>query len=448
MAFTVSPNMSLIVPGVGTEPGPTWASDLNTDLSILDSHDHSPGNGVQITPDGLDINADLSFTNNNATSLRSVRFSAQGAPLSDPSDVGCIYESGVDLYYNDGNGNQIRITASGGIAGSPGSIANLVSPASATYVSADETFVWESDTQVAANMDFRNAILRNDGAASKALTLSPPLAMAADYSLVLPSLPASTKIMRLDNSGNMSATLGVDNVGIEISSNNLQLKDGGVTKAKLAADIGSATTITASGNYNVAATTNVVHVLLVGGGGGGGGGGVSNGGGGGGGGSITEGVFAVTPSSTIAVTIGSGGSGAAGGSRGGQGNSSVFGSLLIARGGQGGSTGYGTSNGTGLGGLGGGGAGSGGQGGNVLGSGDSALSGAGAIGPAGGGGAGGAGAGGGGGGSYGAAGSGGDSGSGGTDAGSNTGGGGGGGGAASNNGGNGGSGICIVTVIG
>jgi len=233
--YTLSPNMSLPVPTVGVDPGPDWATNLNASLSLIDTHDHSSGKGVPVTPSGMNISSDLSFLNNNGTNFRSVRFQAQSAPLALGTDLGCLYESGVDLYYNDGNGNQIRITQSGGIAGTSGSIGGLTSPASATYVSGSETFVWQSAANKPANLDAGFIILRNNTVASNGLTLSPPAAMGANFSITLPNLPASTKIMSLDSSGNIGASYGVDNSTIEISSNTIQVKAGGITRTQEAA---------------------------------------------------------------------------------------------------------------------------------------------------------------------------------------------------------------------
>lgn len=230
---STSPNMSLILPGVGITIGPTWASDLNASLTILDGHNHSPGSGVPVTPSGLDISTDLTMKNNNLIGIKSLRLQIQGSPLSGGSDLTCLYSSGVDLYFNDGSGNQVRITQGGGVAGSPGSIGSLSSPASATYVSGSQTFVWQSAASTPANMDGASFIFRNLTASSKGLTLAPPNAMASDYSLTLPSLPASTKIMSLDASGTIAAAYGVDNSTIEISSNTIRVKDAGITTAKL-----------------------------------------------------------------------------------------------------------------------------------------------------------------------------------------------------------------------
>lgn len=212
MSYIVSPNMNLSIPTVGVEPGPTYAQDINNSLTAIDQHNHTAGQGVQIPPSGLNINADLPYNNNNLTGVRSVRFQSQTAVLSLPSDLGCLYESGVDLYYNDGSGNQIRITQSGGIAGSPGSISNLVPPASVTYVSGSSTFVFQSNATTAANLDVASVIMRNLTPGSFGLTLQPPASLAADYSIILPTLPSVTSVTTLDAAGNMG-TQTYDQVG-------------------------------------------------------------------------------------------------------------------------------------------------------------------------------------------------------------------------------------------
>jgi hypothetical protein len=252
----MTPEMNLIVPGVGTEAGPTYASDINADLSILDGHDHSSGKGVQITPAGLNINSALTINNNDLTSIRTARFQAQNSTLSLSADVDCIYVTGVDLYYRDGNGNNVRITQSGNVAGTPGSISGLSSPASASYNSGTSTFVWQSAALTPANMDAASYIFRNLLASSKGLTLSPPGAMAADYTLTLPALPASQKIMTLDAAGNMSAPYTTDNSTLEISSNLLQVKNQGITQAKKALRAAATTPQATAGGIARSASIN------------------------------------------------------------------------------------------------------------------------------------------------------------------------------------------------
>src|ERR1700684_4336213 len=97
MATTsITPNMNLVVPTVGPDgdPGPDWANNLNADLAILDQHNHSAGQGVQINPDGLNINADLPFNGNNLTLVNTVRFNNLLASLAGTTpNLGVIYEA-------------------------------------------------------------------------------------------------------------------------------------------------------------------------------------------------------------------------------------------------------------------------------------------------------------------------------------------------------------------
>lgn len=203
--YNLSSNMSLPIPTVGVDSGPDWASNLNACLTIVDGHTHSAGSGVAITPSGININTDFPYNNYNATNVKSLRFYSQSAVLSGGSDLGCLYEVSNDLYFNDGVGNQIRMTQSGAVAGTPGSIASLASPATATYVSANQTFVWQSAALTPANLDAGSVIIRNVTASSKGITLSAPNALASNFSLILPTLPAQQNAMTLDASGNISS---------------------------------------------------------------------------------------------------------------------------------------------------------------------------------------------------------------------------------------------------
>lgn len=201
--FIITPNMSLPNPVPTMAPGPAWAQYIQSCFIDIDAHDHSLGKGVQITPNGLNISSDLPFNSNNATVLRSVRFIAQSAPLSLPTDIGALYESGVDLYYNDGAGNQIRITQGGSVTGATGTITGLPSgTASASYAAG--TFTFQSATNTPANLDVGNIIIRNDTLNSHGLTLAPPNALAADYEITFPLLPAVKGIVTLNSSGTMN----------------------------------------------------------------------------------------------------------------------------------------------------------------------------------------------------------------------------------------------------
>lgn len=284
MATTPSAYMSLPVPIVGQEAGPDWALDLNACLTGLDSHDHSSGKGVKVTPNGLDITIDLPLQSHNLVSVRSVRLDSQGAVLSLPEDIGCLSNVNGDLYYNDGNGNNIRITQSGGVAAGTGQIANLNPPASVAFVALSATFVFEATTNTAAHLDIGNVLLRNTVGSKKALTLSAPTGLSADYNIVLPpKVGSGTKFVRQDSSGNQNVDVEIDGTSLEISSNILKIKGVGTSTAGqiLTADGvgGSAfadrfkpavTTFTSSGTMVVPAGVTRVIVEAWGGGGGGG----------------------------------------------------------------------------------------------------------------------------------------------------------------------------------
>lgn len=198
-----TPNMGLTIPIPGQESGPAWANDINASLTLLDAHDHTPGKGVPITPAGMNINNDLDFNDNFITDLGGGFFTAQTV---DPTSNSSIYTKGVDLYYKDGNGNIIQITASGGVAGTPGSIGSLVPPASATYSGASGTFIWQQGVGVAANMDQATLILRYPGSypapAGNYIAIQAPTSLATGYALTLPAnVPGSTSQIWQESTG-------------------------------------------------------------------------------------------------------------------------------------------------------------------------------------------------------------------------------------------------------
>jgi len=197
--------MSLPIPIPTVETGPAYATDINTCLTTIDQHDHSTGKGTQVTPAGLNISADLAFGSNNATTLRSVRFTSQSGVLSGVNDLGCLYENGVNLYYNDGNGNQIPLTSNGSIAASAGSIGNLISPANVTYNSGLSTYVFQSTSATPGNLDGGSITIRKVTASSPGITISAPSNLTSNYTITASSAtPASSAYVVMNNAGNLS----------------------------------------------------------------------------------------------------------------------------------------------------------------------------------------------------------------------------------------------------
>lgn len=255
--FTLSPSMNLPIPTVGVDGGPDYAFNINNSLTLVDGHNHSSGQGVQIQPAGLNINSDLTFLGNNAIALRTVRFQPQVSTPNAPSDIGCIYGVGVDVYITDGAGNVIRVTQNGALAGASGTISNLTSPASAAYSA--PTFIFQSNTNVPANLDAGSIIIRNVIANSNGITLSAPSSLASNYSLTLPLLPSQLSYMTINTGGSMGSQ-SADQIGqamTSVGANNIaNVRTRAVNSTAPLGGIAIAPNN--SGNFTTASTTPVL----------------------------------------------------------------------------------------------------------------------------------------------------------------------------------------------
>ncbi len=201
---TISPNMNLPIPTVSQDPGPDWANNVDACLFAIDSHNHSNGQGVAISPAGMDINAALPFNGNSLISVKSAQFTAQLSPLT---DLDSVYVSGVDLYYTDGSGNHVRITQGGSVTGSTGTITGLPSgTASASYSAG--TFTFQSATNTPASMAVGPLVMGAQVANPKTVTISSSASLPANIAFTWPlSLPASDAFLASDNSGNFAFVL-------------------------------------------------------------------------------------------------------------------------------------------------------------------------------------------------------------------------------------------------
>lgn len=231
---TPSPNMGLTISTVNVDSGLAWETNLNASLNVIDGHNHTPGYGVQIPPDGLDINSNLTFQNNSAINLQSCIFTNQ----SSFSTLNALYVIGNELWFNDAT-SPVQITA----AGSVNATTSGISSGSATASFSGGVLIVNSATNTPANIQARSILLGNDVANSNYLTLSPPSAMASNINETLPTIPAVTSIMQMNSSGVMTAALTVDNSTIVISSQTLEVPTGGITATQIADNTITATQI-------------------------------------------------------------------------------------------------------------------------------------------------------------------------------------------------------------
>lgn len=158
--------MSLELPTVTVTLGPTWANQINEALEVVDAHDHSSGNGTQITPLGLNINSDLDFNNNRANDLELIQFRSQSTTKTGTANANAVYSTSGDLYFTNGNGVAIQITSGGALVSTPGAIQNFERQdvTSDLIISPSDTFVYLTvDTTIARQITLPLASAVSDG---------------------------------------------------------------------------------------------------------------------------------------------------------------------------------------------------------------------------------------------------------------------------------------------
>lgn len=219
MANTIQTNyMNMLLPVPTQQLGPQWALDLNNALGVVDGHTHTPGNGQQVPSAGLNINADLPFNANNATTLRSARFTNNGSALSLPTDITCVYVAGGNLFYNNALGQQIQITSGSSInIGSLGTIGGDYGqfgvPAVVDYfVSPNHTYYFYQDVNKYAPIATGPITISGTTTSANGVTIAAPVGLSAPYSLTLPSaLPGSNSFATIDAAGNITTSIPTAN---------------------------------------------------------------------------------------------------------------------------------------------------------------------------------------------------------------------------------------------
>lgn len=274
MSITNSPNMNLPVPGVGTETGPDYAFDINTCLTLIDTHDHTPGRGVRITPPAININVDLPFNSNSATSLLNIVFNSQAAATDvlqamsvAPGSEGPPLQ---DLWYTDSAGNKVQITSGGQLAAVSTTVQGI------SYALGTFSFRQTQDSlpTTPANLDAGSVTIRPAIALTPfGVTLAPSLGISSQYTLTQPLPVAATAFLTLDSSGTIAgsiptsggiqqANLAANSVGtaqiIDANVTTSKIADGAVTLPKLSAINIVSTQIP---NFSIATTAGVWHAL-------------------------------------------------------------------------------------------------------------------------------------------------------------------------------------------
>jgi hypothetical protein len=225
--MSTTQNMGLTVPDVSVTTGPQWAQQINSDLSIIDSHNHTPGSGVQIPTAGIDINDDLSFNQSySPLDVKSVGFTSQGSTIS--SLINRVYVSGGNLYFNNGSGTPVQITTGSSIVGASGTITGTGFTASF----ATDTFSWRvTSGSLNANMDCGPVLIRPPTAGAFGIQLESPATLVGNEVLQLPARPASQSLVAM-SSGGVQTTATVNST-LTLTSNSLSVATGGITSSQL-----------------------------------------------------------------------------------------------------------------------------------------------------------------------------------------------------------------------
>lgn len=232
--MSTTPNMNLTLPTVSQTPGPTWANQINADLSVLDAHNHNPSvnGGVAITTAALSIDADLSFGNYSALSLASAGFENQ---ITTPA-ASRVYVTGGDLWYSYDGVTPVQITSGSAIVGAPGNIVGMggTNDAAVIYNDSTKTFTFWSDQAPPAMrgiLDVSQVTFRATAAASPVTVNSS--ALASTYTLTLPTAPpGSPGLVGFASSGVLSSVL--PDSTLSVTSSSIGVTALGITATQLA----------------------------------------------------------------------------------------------------------------------------------------------------------------------------------------------------------------------
>lgn len=212
--------MNLSLPTVSVTIGPEWATELNDAIEVIEDHDHSTGKGAKIPAIGLNINADLEFNSNRAIELKSSKFTDQSVSLTGAAHTSSIYSLNGDLYWTNGAGTAVQVTAGSVLPTTPGTVTNLKFDSISSSLS-----IGPSDDFVCLSVDT---------SASRTITL--PLASAVSigrlYVIIDASSLSETNPLTISTSGS-DTILGAASYVIDSDGASIMLVGDGLSSWKI-----------------------------------------------------------------------------------------------------------------------------------------------------------------------------------------------------------------------
>lgn len=98
-------------PGPGGTPGPTWASEVNAAIQTICDHAVVSAAGGFVLTAGMLENADHELNGNRLTEALSIVFANRQDLATGSLDLRSLSVSGSDLYFTNGSGVRVRVTA-------------------------------------------------------------------------------------------------------------------------------------------------------------------------------------------------------------------------------------------------------------------------------------------------------------------------------------------------
>lgn len=210
-----TPNMNLVTP-VDHGDSDVWGALIDTAFGVVDTHDHSTGNGVAIPAAALNINADVSFTSAGSahalTDTKAVDMAPQAA-ASVSAYSSALFTNSDDannLYFRNASGANVKITSGstinvsvvGGIGGDYATVGALVS-----FDDASDSYWFQQQGSPRPWAGMRIGALdvyQQAASISTRVRIQSPTSLAASYALTLPPSITAGAALQSDGSGVLS----------------------------------------------------------------------------------------------------------------------------------------------------------------------------------------------------------------------------------------------------
>jgi len=227
--MSLTDEMDLEIQTPLTTPGPTWATKINNNFTIIDGHNHTSGKGASLSQAAVVISGNYEFNSYRIVDAGGIQFTNLSAAPSTSADANGVFAVNGDLYWVNASGVPVQITSGTGInIASVGTIGGdygqVGVTASAVYSNTTKTFSWTQSSGVAAKMATGSVIVYHESAGVQGVTIAAK-STTAQYTLSFPTVaPNTTNMFRVyDTAGDsIFKTLTTDGtLNITPSASNL-----------------------------------------------------------------------------------------------------------------------------------------------------------------------------------------------------------------------------------